>query len=705
MYLAHIADGRSQTVKEHLVGTAKLARQFASEFGAEDIGELAALSHDIGKYSVEFQRRIAGGPVVDHSTAGAMECLKLNQIHAALAVAGHHCGLLDVGNTGDTPLSHTFFGRKAKYIVGDVPNYSFWEKEISLPENPQLPSFIKNRVSPLTDAFFSRMLYSCLVDADYLDTEEFMTNGRRKRLESISLEDLNKRLSRHTSAFFPPKSLVNKIRCEVLQSCLKAGRGKKGLYNLTVPTGGAKTLSSLAFALQHAVVNKMDRVIYVIPYTSVIDQTAEIFKTILGEESVIEHHSSVVWEGTDDIESVGYKKALAAENWDAPIIVTTAVQFFESLYSNKPSKCRKLHNIANSVIIFDEAQTIPVDHLEPCVYAISQLVQNYGASAVMCTATQPALNDLFCKYTNGMEPTEIVSNPSTLYQQLKRVTFDIREKMTKKDLAAEIASYSQVLCIVNNRIAARNLYTAFPEEGTYHLSTFMYPVHRRKVIKEIKNRLKEGLPCRVISTSLIEAGVDLDFPRVFREIAGLDSIIQAAGRCNRNGVFSPEDSIVTVFEGDWERPEMMGPPVGACKEVLKAFGSDIDNADAIYKYFQCLRSYVRNDLDKCHVLRDLDNGIDGCLFPFETVSKNFHYIESSTMTVFIPSGGGKEVVNKILRGEISKEIMRKAGQYSVSVYEKQFNELLESGSATKIGDDSAVLTDLSLYSNATGLCA
>ena len=702
MYLAHRSeDGREQTVLEHLQGTAARCREFAGRFGAAEQGELAGLAHDLGKYSKDFQRRLNGGPAVDHATAGAAECWSRGQLPAALAIAGHHGGIPDWGAAGDTIDEPTLYGRAKRWQAGKLSDYSPWQAEINLPSNAPLPAFFGK--GPLTQAFYTRMLYSCLVDADFLDTEQFMQDGAVERSGGEPLSALLEKLESHIAPFWPPKSALNESRCRVLSACLEGGAGDKGLYTLTVPTGGGKTIASLAFALRHAVHHGMDRVVYVIPYTSIIEQNAAVFRDILGAENVVEHHSGVAFDGDRDLDPDGYRQALASENWDAPVIVTTAVQFFESLYSNKPSKCRKLHNLANSVLIFDEAQMLPGEHLRPCVSAIAQLVRHYGATAVLCTATQPALNDLFEQYTGGLPIRELCPDPAALYDRLRRVTFRDIGTVTAEALAEQLAELPQVLCVVNSRKAARTLFDLLPPEGSYHLSTLMYPAHRRQVLAGIRERLKAGLPCRVVSTSLIEAGVDVDFPAVYRELAGLDSVVQAAGRCNREGKRSPGDSIVTVFKGEWPEALNYAIPIGAANDALSG-GRDPGDPKTIELYFRSWRSLAGQEhLDQFKVLEAFERGISGCLMPFRTVAENFHLIQEATRTVYIPLDEGAEYADKLLSGERSRALLRKAGQYCVSVYERHFKDLLESGGITQLDDESAVLTDMSLYQDVTGL--
>lgn len=405
-YLAHIAqDGTTQTVLDHLNNTAALCGRFAASFGAEEQGKLAGLAHDLGKYSPVFQRRIRGSTErADHSTAGAWECVQRGHIFEAFAVAGHHGGLPDGGGQGDTPDQPTFFGRMNRAGQGKMEPYDSWAKELTLPQAP-LPENIPSQAEGM---FFTRMLYSCLVDADFLDTEAFMAGGPVPRGGGEPIEILEQKLLDYISGWFPAKNSLNEQRCGILSRCLQQGEAQKpGLFTLTIPTGGGKTVASLAFALRHAKAHDLDRVVYVIPYTSIIEQNAQVFRDILGEDNVLEHHSGVLYDIEDHADLRTIRMAKATENWDKPVVVTTAVQFFESLFANRSSKCRKLHNLARSVVIFDEAQLLPIPHLRPCVFAIAQLVKHYGVSAVLCTATQPSLGGLFREFLPGTASVEL----------------------------------------------------------------------------------------------------------------------------------------------------------------------------------------------------------------------------------------------------------------------------------------------------------
>ena len=698
-YLAHIGpNGEKQTVLEHLNQTSSLCSRFAAAFGAEEQGRLAGLAHDIGKYSDAFQRRLNGGPKVDHATAGAWECTRRGQIFAAFAVAGHHGGLPDGGGQGDSPDQSTFFGRMNRAMQGKLESYGRWTEELMLPQVA-----IPDRFSSQTEGmFFTRMLYSCLVDADFLDTEAFMAETPVPRGGGEPIDALEQKLLCHISNWFPAQTSLNEQRCEILSRCLEQGETQKpGLFTLTIPTGGGKTVASLAFALRHAKAHGLDRVVYVIPYTSIIEQNAQVFRDILGDENVLEHHSGVLYDIENEADSQAIRMAKATENWDKPVVVTAAVQFFESLFADRSSKCRKLHNLARSVIIFDEAQMLPVPYLRPCVFAISQLVKHYGVSAVLCTATQPSLDGLFQEFLPGTAPVELC--PPGLDQSVfRRVTFR-REESTLSclALAQRLNERNQALCVVNRRKSAQEIYALLKHEGSFHLSTLMCPAHRKAVLEEIRQRLINGLTCRVVSTSLIEAGVDVDFPEVFREEAGLDSILQAAGRCNREGKRPAEESIVTIFLSETPPPALFHRNIDAGRLALGQFDRP-DSAEAISCYFNTLLTVTgKAGQDKENILPMMDDSLT--LMPFRTVAERFHLIESDTRTVYIPWGEGCLLLDRLRAGERTQALFRALGQYSVSIYPDHFGSLDRAGGLELLEDGSGILADPTLYSGDMGL--
>lgn len=701
--LAHISeDGtRTQTVYDHLAGTAGLAGSFAAPFGAQSEAEFAAWLHDVGKYSDAFQLRLKGGPKVDHSTAGAQEAWVRQHLHAAFAVAGHHSGLPDGGSPADDPGDATLFGRSKK----PVAPYDGWQ-EVTLPASTP-PAWAC--ADPLSLAFFTRMLYSCLVDADFIDTETFMDGKAAPRGSGTDIAALRDIVSTQAQLYLRAESPspVSVQRNTVLRACLEKGaHGPQGLYTLTVPTGGGKTFASLAFALEHAAAQKMKRVIYVIPYMSIIDQTAAVFSGLLGAENVLADFSNAEYKTVeqDDLTPTQYRQMLASENWGAPVVVTTAVQFFESLYANRSSRCRKLHNIADSVIIFDEVQTLPGDYLAPCVSAIAQLIQHYHSTAVLCTATQPALEPLFRRFAPELHPQEITPDAARLYEVLRRTTLQDLGTLPQEEFASRLANQPQVLCVVNRRKTAQQLYESLPAEGSYCLTTLLCAADRRRQLDGIRQRLKEGLPCRVVSTSLIEAGVDVDFPVAYREQCGLDSLLQTAGRCNREGRRGTEESIVYRFQLDeCSTPQMLRQNVSALDYTAR-HQDTLDTPRAIQLYFNELSDLRGPDaVDKHGILDAFLRGIRGCQFPFAQVAEEFRLIENAARTVYLPVGEGAALCEQLRSGHVTRTLLRKLGVYSVSCYKDQFDKLDAAGALELRPDGSAILTDTSCYSEKTGL--
>ena len=704
-YCAHISDdGRRQTVAEHLTGTAALCRAFAGAFGAEAEGELMGLAHDIGKCTDSFQKRLLeDGPIVDHATAGAVACAQLLRTCAAACVAGHHSGLPDLGNPRtDRAGDATLYGRLKKGLEDRYLDRC-GESGAPLPQIP--PETPERNLWKLS--FRTRMLYSCLVDADFLDTERFI-NGEQGRGGYDDLPTLLKRLEDYIASWQNPKTGLNRLRCKILNTCIDAGSKPKGIYTLTVPTGGGKTVASLAFALHHAAAHNMQRVIYVVPYTSIIEQNAEVFRHILGDGNVLEHHSGVAFDASDGASNEELRRALAVENWDMPVVVTTAVQFFESLFANRSSKCRKLHNLANSVIIFDEAQMLPLCHLRPCVAAMASLAECVGSTLVLCTATQPSLDDLLRTYAPGQRVTELCPQTAEVYDRFRRVTFRQAGILEDDTLAEQLAGHRQVLCIVSSRKAAQEIFDRLPAEGSFHLSTLMVPAQRQALLKEIRRRLTAGEVCRVVSTSLIEAGVDVDFPAVYRELAGLDSVLQAAGRCNREGKRAAGESIVTIFERTELPPLLFRTAVGATRHALKD-GRDPAVQETMQRYFRELRALSGETLDKYGIVKAFEDGISGCALPFRTAAEKFHFIDENTRTVYVPIGDGAALVEQLKEGECSKGLYRKLGRYAVSVYDRHFEALYAAGAlltardVPALDESSAILSDLTLYDERTGL--
>lgn len=679
-YLAHVDGERKQTVKEHLEQTATIAGDYADHFGKREWGYACGLLHDIGKYSDAFQDKIKNntGKQVDHSTAGMKTCFEEGRWYPFLGycIAGHHAGMPDCGGSSDTGSAPTLEGRKKKKIE----IYDAYKSEIEIPELSELPFDPQKTSDPdFSISMLLRMIYSCLVDADFLDTESFMSNGEVQRDSGEKMEILLERLETYITDWLGNKELesVNGRRTEILKHCLSCGEKEKGVFQLTVPTGGGKTIASLAFALKHAVKNKMDRVIYVIPYTSIIEQNAEVFRKILGEQNVLENHYNVDYESTEELKMM----QLAAENWDKPVVVTTNVQFFESLFSNRSSKCRKLHNIANSVIIFDEAQMLPTDYLKPCLAVMEELVNQFRSSIVLCTATQPALQSLL---RTNIKMTELCPRVQEQFRFFKRASFENLGKIREEELIEKLKGEYQALCIVNTKKRAQSLYKKMEGDGVFHLSTTMYPKHRRQILETIRKCLKEGKRCILISTSLVEAGVDLDFRSVYRQLSGVDSMIQAAGRCNREGKRDVEDSIVSIFQFDQKENVPGQQRQIDISKVLIADGKDISSLDGIQQYFHSLYHLEGTNLDKKNILGLFQNKN----YQFATAAKKFKLIEEDTTTIFISrEPEAKEILQQIKNQGYTKRTMRRAGQYCVQLYANDIEKLRGAGMLREISGD------------------
>ena len=677
-YIAHKDGEREQSILEHLRGTANLAGDFADSFGKREWGYCCGMLHDIGKYSDEFQKKIKTGSNdrVDHATAGAQACEKKGGLYSILeyCIAGHHAGLPDYGNKSERS---SLAGRLEKRI----PNYHHYADEVTFPELKFMPFDYQKAPNPdFSLSVFIRMLYSCLVDADFLDTECFMQNGEIKRNQGESMEILLKKLENYVAGWMKNKDTetINGRRTEILRNCLETGRNVgPGLFHLTVPTGGGKTVASLAFALKHAAEYHKKHIIYVIPYTSIIEQNAAVFREILGEQNVLEHHSNIDYTSTEELRPM----QLASENWDKPVIVTTNVQFFESLFANKSSKCRKLHNIADSVIIFDEAQMFSIEYLRPCLLMLEELAANYHSSIVLCTATQPAFADLFQR---EWKITELCPRVEEQFEFFKRVQFKNIGIVSEDGMVERLQKEHQALCIVNTKKCAQNLYQSMKRDGVYHLSTTMYPLHRIRVLNEVRSRLKNGDKCILISTSLVEAGVDFDFETVYRQIAGFDSMIQAAGRCNREGKRPVETSSVYIFQLDQtERVPGQRQQIDVANSLLKD-GADLSDLESITKYFKMLYHYKTDQMDKKDILDEFRNK----RYMFAKVGKEFRLIEEGCKTVFVNREEESDQVLQQLRFQgYTKGTLRKTQRYCVNIYDKEFEKMNGAGMLRPVSED------------------
>lgn len=654
-----------QLLSSHLVGVGALSSESASPFGASDLALAAGLLHDLGKYTERFQLRLDGDPCrVDHATWGARIAVErygsLGML-IAYAIAGHHAGLAN-GLPGLSEQSRTSLRERLSddYLQRDLPPLQDWEREIALPPTLSLPSGFtghpRRQRRPFQLAMLARMIFSCLVDADFIDTDEFYRGieGRPPRISESpvrpSLTQLRDTLDEYLRGM-PTEGGINPLRRHILREVRAKATRRPGMFSLTVPTGGGKTLASLAFALDHAIVHGLRRVIYVIPFTSIVEQTVQVFRNALGvpaerEDIVLEHHSAFFDDPARAPESIE-KRRLAMENWDAPIVVTTSVQFFESLFADRPSRCRKLHNIAASVVILDEAQTLPHSLLRPCLAAIDELARNYRVSPVLCTATQPALR-VDQGFRGGLEDVcELAPEPQELYQRLRRVRVRHVGPIDDQGLADHLRRRDQVLCIVNNRRHARYLFESIADcPGARHLTTLMHARHRSAVLANVRQDLADGRPCRLVSTSLIEAGVDVSFPAVLRAEAGLDSIAQAAGRCNRNKEWEVDASEVLVFRPenpDWKPPKELELFAEAFRTVERAHRNDLLSMEAIDSYFRELYFRLGEDrLDRDDLLGLLrDCGIEG--LPLDTLARKFRMIQTAMRPIIVPYHPGHNV--------------------------------------------------------------
>ena len=701
-----------QTNAEHSDNVAKLARSFADELGMGMWGYVLGMLHDKGKESDDFQSYIrkesgydyeakcplehnhafVGGIIAKSIYGKGSESLLCNQI------ISHHSGLHDYCQIEET-------------LKKDIPSdVNRCVEKIHLNRPPFSLSPIKGCKGMTSDAnHLSRMLFSCLVDADYLDTELFMDEkSARKRINGISLQSLLPLLETYIDNLQKrsSESEVNAIRRTVQERCVSVSNVEKGFYSLTVPTGGGKTLSSLVWALRHAVHNGMKRIIIAIPYTSIIVQTASILKQIFGEEAVLEHHSNFDPQSLKSKE-MQHKAKLATENWDYPIVVTTNVQLFESMFSNKPSDCRKLHNIVNSVIILDEVQTLPTDYLQPIVDALKSYQRMFGISVLFTTASQPVLSGLI----EGCNPkaafqgidniTEIIPKEYVLHDKLRRVRLEIDNTgSTYNEIADQLSQHNKVLCIVNTRNDARELFERLPKEGmTIHLSRMMCPRHVSKAIQEIKQALSDNSETviRVVATQLIEAGVDIDFPVVYRQEAGLDSILQAAGRCNREGKL---DMATTYVFSLSEEHKLYGSIIDANNARLNMVNvNDWFASEAMTEYFRQL--YCRKEtFDKKDIKTLLYKPTEMC---FAEAAKEFRLIEETGKTVYVNMDDSLELVERLKNDGITYSLMKQLSQYSVNIHERDFLKLWSYGAIEEVIEGIYVVNDRAQYDENIGL--
>jgi CRISPR-associated endonuclease/helicase Cas3 len=677
--LAGRPQGEWQLLDDHLLAVANLAERLADSF-APGWGRLAGLWHDAGKYQKAFQKYIESdsdahikGP--DHATVGAIIAKAQKAPPLAFVIAGHHGGLPDAEDLRNR------LERKQSLVdesrAGGLPR---WMEEAPI---PALPPCL-NTSDSLQLSLWTRFLFSALVDADFLDTEKFYSGGVERESSWPSLADLKNRLdtfldSKTQGASRTP---VNEMRARVLEACRRAAAFKPGAFTLTVPTGGGKTFSSLAFALDHAVQHRLERVIVVIPYTSIIEQTAQEYRKALGEDAVVEHHTNV------DPDCETRQNRLASENWDAPVVVTTSVQFFESLYANRTSRCRKLHRIVRSVVVFDEVQTFPVDLLEPVRRVLRELTTTYGSTALLCTATKPELLE---------GAREIVVNPAREFAVVARRSEILMpsssEPIAWEDLASQLRNHEQVMAIVHRRDDAQQL-AQLVGDNCLHLSARMCAEHRSDVLAEVKRRLDRGQRCRLVATQLVEAGVDIDFPEVFRAFAGADSLAQAAGRCNREGRGRGR---LHVFNAPTKPPQGVLRTGLQIAQLMEAEGTlDLKSPETFSRYFA--RLYGISEHDPRAVLAAERNQ------KFKTVAELFRMIEETGEPVVAPYGDEwLPRLNAIRYGGVTRLGMRRLQRFMVNLYPQEIKTLWNAGALERIAETFwAVVPGFRIYDNRWG---
>lgn len=653
---AHSVKGRPfsewETLEQHANAVADRAAMFAAPFGGSQIARLLGLVHDLGKIKPRFQVKLQGVQNGEPHSAEGARLLQtgFNPLLAA-CVAGHHSGLPDIAE---------MIQRLQNVPDPVVPEWLTLPKALT-PFGP-----LAGGAAHFPIQFAIRMLFSCLVDADEVETAAFYDaiDGRSVNRNPATITvDHQSAFNAYIAGFEGAAGPVNQLRAEILTYARAQAAQDPGLFTLTVPTGGGKTLTSLGFAIDHALLHGMERIIHVIPFASIVEQTADVFGEVLGSDQVVEHHSTFDWDGVDDEEDLRRLRRVT-RNWDAPVIVTTAVQFFESLFASRKKRCAKLHNLARAVIVIDEAQTMPRKLLRPCLAVITELARHYGATVVLSTATQPVLTKKAgLNVEEALENVrELAPEPKLLYTALRRTRVSDAGPMDDEALVALITAAPQVLAIVNNRRHARALFDHVAGlQGAHHLSTTMTSQHRRNVLGEVRVRLKEKLPVRLISTSLIEAGVDVDFPLVLRASAGIDSIAQAAGRCNREGRLGKLGEVIvfTPTSEGTEPPEEVRQMADIGREILAAHQDDPLAEVAVSDYFRALLwrqgpealDAVQVDpqgAKKTGIMTEIAESGDQAHFRFAKIADAFRMIENAQAPVIV-RGGRWGIADELLR--------------------------------------------------------
>ncbi len=709
-----------QLLPDHLEATARLAAERGAMPELPKTASMAGLFHDFGKYDPDFARVLRGENIlVDHSTAGASALLarvpgELRPVAEAVAYAtlGHHAGLPDRRGGGGSldARIEAFTDQIDPAITAAIaPDFRAAAEELKALMRPSAAAAFDLSVAV-------RMLFSCLVDADFRDTEDFYAR-LEKRVPARDWPSLQELLPGWIARFdahmagFPATGELNQLRAGILSHVRSGADMAPGLFTLTVPTGGGKTLASMGFALDHAARHGHRRIIYAIPYTSIIDQTAAIFRDLFGD-NVLEHHAAIE---TEKPGSQGRDKMrLAMEDWAAPLVVTTNVQLFESLFAARPARCRKLHNIAGSVIVLDEAQCLPRKLLAPTLRMIDVLAAHYGCSIVLCTATQPAFDSRQLK-SGGLplEGRELAPDPQGLATRLRRARIVRAGPMDDAMLLDALSAAPQGFVIVNNRTHALALFRDGMEAevaGLIHLTTRQYPAHRREILLDIRARLAAGQPCRLIATSLIEAGVDLDFPVGWRAEAGLDSCVQAAGRVNRNGTRDIDASRLTVFSPvGYGMPAEIRSLADAMMRVA-ARHDDLLSPGAIRDWFEEVYWTAGPNRLGQPMADRFKFATSGTDFPFRSIAGEYRMIDSPMVPVIIPGDDtARMAVGDLGRSDIpSGAIARRLQAYTVQIPTRSRTKLVENGHAAFLhpnlrADQFCVLQNMSLYHADSGL--
>lgn len=710
-YYAHKEGDRLQTVSEHLNGVAELAEGFSIGL-MKKMAYAIGKYHDIGKYTGVFQRRLFGetNERYEHSVCGAIELEKAakDKVEKSLlpmlqyCIAGHHTGLPDGGTGVDSATEantlHAKLARADTY-TGDR-DYSGYkqELELSFPDGRELYNELSHsaNLSEMVEkyAFFTRYLFSCLTDADFLDTEKFC-NPESDRSLKADFSAVIERLEEKFGTFTYDNEL-RKARKRLQEQACNNSKKAGNISILNMPTGSGKTLCSLKIALYRLKATGKKRIIYVIPYTSIIEQTAELFEGMFGEYAdILQHHSNYCYD-SDEREEEGTAEKLkkSAENWDAPFIITTSVQFFESLYHYKGSKLRKLHNLADSVIIFDEVHLLPLKLLQPCLRAVGHITKYLNSEAVFLSATMPDYGELFRKYIPDCSVTELITDKKD-FEYFRKCSYTYLGFVDYDSIAERADGCNSSLIIVNKRKTAREIYKKL-SGNKFHLSTFMTPHDRSEVIGEIRRLLKEKQPVTVVSTSLIEAGVDLDFEAVFRELAGLDSILQAGGRCNREGL--RDSGEVFVFETDEPIQKELEIRASIVKDFLRN-GVDIASEEAVELYYKRLFNFKEKEIESNSIAKDV-KGLDK--IPFRKYAEEFKLVEADTISVVINNcGETEELLGQLAAGKLS--VKRKLQRFSVSLRTRgEFDKALSEGLLREAAFGVFELSNNAYYSRETG---